>query len=307
MSLLHHWSLVTSISIISTPKLNYYWQTLITQVAFRHPYVMHSILSLTALHVAYLNPSEKHASRLDAAQHHFKAVKGFTEDLNCIGPENCDALFVNATLTFFYAFLAFGPLYDDGDTGCGVTHTSRILGGDWIPLVRGLEAVLRQVYDHVRVGPLKTMLILGNWEGLDLNAMSDQCDEQIVGLREIWKDRENAGVYDETLDHLRRCRMWIAQFEVLQIEDESEWGYNRGWSGPFMWLFFGPQKYFDLLEQRQPAALVIFAWFGASIHRLNGYWWIEGCGQSIVEVVEQCLGSYWAPWIKGPKQIVKPS
>jgi hypothetical protein len=277
---------------------------LIPQVAFRHGYVMHSLLSLTALHVAYLNPSERSSSLMDAAQHHVKALKGFTDDLNRIGPENSDALFVNAALTFFYAFVAFGR--DGGDAG-GTARTSRVLGTDWIPMVRGLEAVLRQVYDHVSVGPLKTMLSLGNWEGLDLDTTFDHHDEQVVGIREIWKEGDNAGVYNETLDLLRRCRMWIAQFEVLQIDDESEWGYNRAWSGPFMWLFFSPQKYFDLLEQRQPPALVIFAWFGASIHSLNRYWWIEGCGQSIVDVVDECLGPFWAPWIKWPKEIVKPS
>ncbi|KAH7349173.1 hypothetical protein BKA66DRAFT_476813 [Pyrenochaeta sp. MPI-SDFR-AT-0127] len=309
LALLHHWSLVTSVSILNTPKLDYFWQTLLSQVAFRHHYVMHSILSLTALHVAYLNPSERRSSLLDAAQHHSKALHGFREDITRICPENCDALFVNASLTFFYAFLTFGKLHDDdseGSDASGAARTARILGADWIPLVRGVEAVLHPVYDHVRVGPLKSLLNMGNWGELDLETNSDSYDEQIIRVREIWKHGENAEVYNEALDLLRRCRMWIAQFNVLQIEDELEWGYNRGWSGPFVWLLLTPQRYFDLLEQRQPPALVIFAWFGASIHCLNQHWWIEGCGKSIVDMVEECLGPYWTPWTEWPKKIVKP-
>jgi hypothetical protein len=300
--------MVTSLSIVRAPKLDYVWQTVLPQVAFRHDYIMHTILSLTALHIAYLNPTNRSSSMLAAAQHHEKSLAGFREDMDRIGPDNCDALFANAALTFFYAFLTFGKLYDDyGGDASRTARTSRILGADWIPLVRGIEAVLHHVYDHVSAGPLKSMLSLGNWDELDPEANADAQDEQIVRIRETWNGKENAEVYDETLYLLRKCRFWIAQFEVLQIEPEPEWGYNRGWAGPFIWLCLAPKEYFLLLEQRQPPALLIFACFGALLHSLDRYWWMEGCGKSIVSVVDECLGPYWSPWTEWPRQTVKPS
>jgi hypothetical protein len=307
MALLHHWSLTTSVSIISTPSLDHYWQTLIPQVAFRHSYVMHSILSLTALHIAYLNPLQRRSSLAEAAQHHFKSLDGFREDIAHMGPDNCDALFVNSTLTFFYAFLTFGKLHDDDSSTSGAARTSRVLGTTWIPLVRGVLVVLHPIYEHVRTGPLKSVLSLGNWDELDSNPSSDAYDDRILKIREIWGQGEHAGVYNETLNLLLRCRTWIAQFKDLQIDDDPAWGYNRGWSGPFMWLTLTPQKYFELLEQRQPPALVIFAWFGASLYALNQHWWMEGCGKSIVDVADECLGPYWAPWTEGARQMVRPS
>lgn len=305
LALLHHWCLVTSVSIVNTRKLDYIWQTLLPEVAFRHCYVMHSILSLTALHIAHLNPSKKNASLLQATFHHSKGLDGFRADMERICPENCDGLFANAVLTFFYAFLLFGNLADDysGDTSMA-TRTSRILGDDWIPLVRGVETVLHPLYDHIRVGPLQSLLSLGNWDQLCLDANSDPYDKDFVQIRKIWDQEADAVVYNETLDLLRKCRMWIAQFEGLQIDDTQDYEYNRGWSGPFIWLFLAPERYFELLKQRQPPALVIFAWFGASLHPLNQYWWIEGCSERIVKVVSECLIPEFSSCIEAAKHSI---
>jgi hypothetical protein len=308
LALLHHWSLVTSVSIVNTPQLDHFWQTVLPQVGFRHQYVMHNVLSLAALHIAYLDPSRRQSSLLKAAEHHVKALDGFREDIARICAANADALFASAVLTSFYAFLTIGKLYDDGSaTGDvnGIARTSRVLGTDWIPLARGIQTVLYPIYDHVRVGPLKDLLGVKNWEELDIEANSDSYDGQIIKLRDIWKQGENAEVYNQTLDHLRRCRMWMAQFEVSQTDNGQDWGYNRSWSGPFVWLLGAPQKYFELLQQRQPPALLIFAWFGASLQCLNKHWWMEGCGRSIVDVIDECLGPYWVPWTEWPKHIVR--
>jgi hypothetical protein len=308
MALLHHWSLVTSVNIVNTPEVDHIWQTLLPQVGFRHEYVMHGILSLAALHIAYLDPSRRQSHLLEAAQHHVKALDGFREDIIRICAANADALFASATLTFFYAFLTFGTLCHDGCTTgdfSGMARASRVLGTDWIPLARGVETVLHPIYEHVRVGPLKDLLGVGNWNELDIEANSDPYDEHIMSLRDIWKQGENAEVYNEAVHILRHTRMWIAQFEGFQTNDTSDWGYNRAWSGPFMWLSRAPRQYFELLQQRQPPALLIFAWFGASIHCLNKHWWMEGCGKSIVDVVDDCLGPYWTSWTERPKQIVK--
>ncbi|KAF2278444.1 uncharacterized protein EI97DRAFT_431663 [Westerdykella ornata] len=305
LALLHHWTLVTSRSILNTPQLDHFWQTVLPEIAFQHSYVMHSLLSIAALHVTYLCPSNRREHLCDAAHHHSKALAGFREAINFIDPQNGDALFASATLIFFYAFLTFGKLYDGyGDDTSTKAHTSRILGAEWIPLVRGIELILHPVYEHVRAGPLRSLLGLGNWYELDPDAQPGPGDEDLLRLREIWNSDENAKVYDETLTLLRRTSVWMMQFQNMQGNQASERGYHRDWSGPFIWLFLVPDKYFVLQQQRQPSALILFAYFGALLQRLNGYWWMEGCGKSIVGVVDECLGPYWSSWLDWPKQVV---
>ncbi|PSN58923.1 hypothetical protein BS50DRAFT_538129 [Corynespora cassiicola Philippines] len=305
MALLHHWSLSTSLSMIKSPPLNHFWQKVFPEIAFHHAYVMHSILSIAALHVTYLCTSNRHEHICYASHHNTLALRSFREGINSLGPDNSDALFASATLAFFYAFVRLGRLYEgDGEDDGPASRTSRILGAEWIPLVRGMEAVLHPVYDYVRTGPLRSLLGLGNFFEIDPDAQPGPDDEALLQLQEVWASDEKSQVYDDTLHLMRRTSAWMVQFRTASDDQLSEWGYNREWSGPFAWLFLASERYFVLLQQRQPPALVLFAYFGALIQRLNGYWWADGCGKSIVSAVAECLGPYWSSWLQWPKEFV---
>ncbi|EMD65253.1 hypothetical protein COCSADRAFT_36572 [Bipolaris sorokiniana ND90Pr] len=305
MELLHHWNLVTSGSMVDSPSSAEIWRIHFPRVAFQHPYVMHSLLSIAALHVAYLNPSRRHSSIIDAGCHHAKALKGFHEVINHIGADNGDAVFATATLLFFHAFITLSQLQHDFDQQIGgCSRVSRILGAEWIPLLRGVGAVLPPVLEHVRMGPLSSMISLGNWEIISPNDNPTADDERLRDIGQLWKDDKHAEVYETSLHLLRQFWAWMVQLKNSGGNASGECGYHGIGSGPFMWLFIAPEKFFDLQRQRQPAALVLFAHFGALLQKLNGYWWAEGCGKSIVSAIDECLGSYWEPWTRWPKEVV---
>jgi hypothetical protein len=305
MALLHHWITVAGHSILKTHEVNHFWHSVMPLVGFKYQYVIHSILSIAALHIAYTNPSERHNSLLVAAEHHSKALDGFAEDIGHAGPENSSALFANATLTFFYAFVSFSKMFE-GEYVDRKARTARVLGTEWIPLVRGTGAVLHPLHEYVRTGPLSPLLDLHNFADLDPNdnSYSSEYNDCLTQLRKIWAGEEHAEVYDQTSEELRKCSTWMAQFRITdRFTNTSTW-YNRFTSGPFIWLFNAPEKYFVLQHQRQPHALIIFAYYGALLHELDGYWWAEGCGRSIVNAVDECLGPYWSSEIEWPKQAV---
>jgi hypothetical protein len=56
----------------------------------------------------------------------------------------------------------------------------------------------------------------------------------------------------------------------------AEWGFNRAWARPMFFIYFAPEKYFTLLQERQPAALILYAYFGALLHGLDSYWFLKG-------------------------------
>lgn len=72
------------------------------------------------------------------------------------------------------------------------------------------------------------------------------------------------------------------------MKDEAQiaLGYKRFCSGPFIWPINAPEKYIELY------------------HRLNSYWWAEGCGQGIVKAAEMCLRPCWSSLLDWPKQAV---
>lgn len=305
MALLHHWITVAGYSILNTHELDHYWHSVIPSIGFRHQYVIHSILSLSALHIAHSRPSDKEAYLRVAAEHRSKALDGFTKDLHNVSSENSSALFANSTLTFFYAFISFSKTLEqeNGETNA---RTAQILGSEWISLVRGTAAVLEPVHMHVREGPLRPFLKLHNFYNLDIanSTYASAFANHLSNVQDIWTADEHASVYDETLHMLLRCSAWMEQFGDMPDEAKASFGYNRFCSGPFIWLIAAPEDYIVLQQQRRPPALIIFAYYGALLHRLNSCWWAEGCGQSVVSAVDACLGPYWSSLLDWPKQTV---
>jgi hypothetical protein len=288
--------MVTSPNIVQSPSVNYIWQSEFPQFAFKDAALMSRILSLAALHRANLDPANRDTAMMVAGQHHSQAISGLMESLlqdNETEHDNC--IFANAVLTSFYAFISFGPLYNDDAGVNAAAHTSRVLGASWIPLIRGLGPVLERTRQQVALGPLGSLLDVDRW----MELRPDQ-----IWRKGDLKDSEQASVYDTTLSALRQCNMWLKQSATWDDDESSRKANYLPGSGPFIWITVAPAAYIELLSQRQPPAMIIFAHFGALIHSLDYHWWMEGCGRSIVEVVDQCLGPYWSDWMEWPKEVV---
>ncbi|KAG9499325.1 hypothetical protein J7337_010145 [Fusarium musae] len=153
----------------------------------------------------------------------------------------------------------------------------KVLGTEWIPMMRGLEAVLAPTHNNLRSSSMKAIISTGNWDGLDPEQGSqDPEDAHFCRARESWSDSDRAEVYEEALRVLRKCRLYSSQFREMDSETRSNWGYNKEWSAPLMFIHFAPESYFSLLRQRQPPALILFSLFGALLHKIRDYWFLEG-------------------------------
>ncbi|RGP79776.1 c6 zinc finger domain-containing [Fusarium longipes] len=305
LALLHHWTVSTSLDIVRCPQVDYCWQTIFPRIALRHPFVMHGILSLAALHHAYRTGGTK-KSVLAAISHHNTSLQGFRDNILNITDENSEGLFVSSTLNIIYIFGMLGrPSRKDMAQVDSSSPTARALGSDWIPMIRGVRPVLQGVYHHIRLGELSPLLELGNWNELEVDSELFPEDEYLCKIRETWVRSEQTGIYDEALQVLRRCFFFAYQFKTMEEQTLKKWGYNRSWAAPLIFLHHAPDEYFMQLQQRQPPALILFAYFGALLHGLNDIWFLEGWGRDIVQIIHEQLGTYWQPWMDRPRQAVR--
>ncbi|KAH6840592.1 hypothetical protein B0I37DRAFT_219127 [Chaetomium sp. MPI-CAGE-AT-0009] len=308
LALLHHWTLSTSLSICRESSCTDIWQRVLPEVGFEHPFVAHAVLSLAALHLAHSSGARDGPNVAKAAEHHNQALLGFRQAVTNITEANSEALFLWSLLNMIYVF-GFLTQRCDGaveDRASRVSRKELVLGIEWIPMIRGIEAVLYPTHNYLRFGRLQVIMGLGNWDDLEPapEAASQGPDSYLCHTRETWKNSSEAETYDRVLRVLRKCWMFIRQFDTMDAATLATWGYNRSWSGPLMFIHFAPDAYFPLLHQRQPPALILFAYFGALLHGITDYWFMEGLGKEIVEVVGDLLGSYWRPWISWPLDVV---
>lgn len=242
---------------------------------------------------------------MEATQHHEIAVAGFHECVNNLTQEKSEALLAWSILNLLYVFSISGQLAYSTERNSPRLRKDRLLGVEWIPMMRGIDAVLGPYYDFLREGRMSPILSLANWGKLDPDELvSDPADLALRRLRDVWKNSSEADVYEQALSVMRQCHMFTMQFETMDAETLRRLGCNRGWAGPMAFIHFAPQQYFALLHQRQPPSLVLFAYFGAFLHALDDYWFLEGWGKDIVEVVDELLGTYWRPWIHWPLRAV---
>lgn len=170
-------------------------------------------------------------------------------------------------------------------------------------MIQGVQAVLHPVNMLIRDGPLSPLLDTSLWDAIDLETDKPSNDPILHSLSTTWSGSSESQIYEDCLLLLRRC---FAYMERVPFIDRGAQGgyYNQALSGPTIWIALVPDKYFALLAQRQPPALVVFAYLGTLLHRLNGYWYYHGWGRSIVETVDELLGEYWVASMKWPKEFV---
>jgi hypothetical protein len=229
------------------------------------------------------------------------------EDQDSLG----SAIFIASMINVPYVFATFSPVPHMGASTAEQksARISRTLGADWIPIMRGVQTLLAPVWESIAAGALKPIVIVPGWNGFELPEEHAQspADERLLRLRGTWSSSTDADAetYKEALHLLRRCCAWAEQYITKRaVEGLRPTSYNHEWSTPFMWIHVAPQRYFVLLQQRQPPALLMFAYFGALLHQLDHYWWIESWGSHIVSAVDQLLGDYYQSWLEYPKQAV---
>ncbi|KAF4501269.1 UPC2-regulatory involved in control of sterol uptake [Fusarium agapanthi] len=214
-------------------KTLYIWQEILPQIGFRYPFVLHGFLSLAALHIAYTSPTERTQSWLVGMHHHNEALTGFQRELSTITEENSEALFTWSICNVLYVFATSNPLYQGiggGPTSLTSAQKEKVLGTEWIPMMRGLEAVQKPTYNYLRSGRMKAIMSNGNWAELDPEQESqDPEDAHFCHARKSWNDPDHAEVYEEALQVLRKCRLYSSQFREMDSETRSNWGYNKEW------------------------------------------------------------------------------
>ncbi|KAL2212369.1 hypothetical protein CC79DRAFT_1364649 [Sarocladium strictum] len=200
LALLHHWTWHTSLSIYRESGPSNTWQYVIPTVGFEHPFVLHAILSLAALHIVRAWGTEASSSAVNAAEHHSKPLRGFQQSMTNITATNSEALVACAILNVLYVFGLGAHVDQDGKDGPPRTKKEDlILGVEWIPMVRGIEQL---------------ELSTPEAEGFD---------HHLCRTAQIWNNDNQTGVYDEALETLRRCYHYMKQFKDMDEATIATW------------------------------------------------------------------------------------
>ncbi|KAE8443882.1 hypothetical protein EG329_001291 [Mollisiaceae sp. DMI_Dod_QoI] len=288
LELLHNYSTSTSYTLSNIAGLQSFFRVNVPQFAFTHPFVLHGVLAISALHLSHFKKGESQAIYQREAEHHYEiALRTATSLLPTINETTTPPLYLFGTFCNLFT-LGSGPKPGDfllfGHQGIA----------EWLAIFRGMKVILESNYDLLRNGELAPMFHISIHQVF----LQPANDEHIQGLRDLISttasDDPDVQLYLKTLDDLGRS------FSASTVP-----GTRATQPSPqivFVWLYRLQDEFVEFLIQRRPIPLIILAHFCVLFNDLSSFWWAKGWVEHLISEIHASLSEEYRMWIRWPME-----
>ena len=266
----------------------------IFQSAFSSPYLMHELLAFSALHLSTLQSDEVRKSEFlrQSAELQTQGLSLFNAAKPEVRNENCLVLFV------FAAILGMHTLFDAVASCKGSVALDKII--NYLKVHRGVTAITYQSWHTLRHSEIR--YIIDAIEAADslyrqqLGDTENDCDV-LLNLFNESSEKLSPGQYKACLEAIQALhwvfglRRTVSELHPMQIT--------------LAWPARISVEFVESLEQRQPIALVILAYWAVLLHADRDIWVFGNAGRHIIECLSAHLGSYWDEWLDLPRSVLK--
>ena len=274
------------------PLVDESMKNLIVRNALREPFLMHSILALSAHQLSVIRPSQGDFYHNIAIQLQTRALSLFNNvDLGLLG----DSTEKRIPVFIFSCILGFHALCDmlshrDNDFNSAM---ARFVG--YLRLHRGMHSVMDGHWEAIRKTELKVIFeeMVPKW--FQVNAEGRECDD----LQERIK---SSGLNDEEREATAKA------LELVQwVFDARPNPKSRSYV-LCSWTAMLGRPFVRMIEDGRPEALAVLAYYFLALHYCREVWMIGGSGQHFLTLlVDHFRGGEWAAWVERPYQMLQDS
>jgi hypothetical protein len=296
LGLLEHFKNSTYLDLGHNSESRQLWQTKIPQLACSHSFLKHGILACSALHLAYLNPSERQRYQLTAAYHQNRALPEFRSAIANANENNCNALLAFAQLLIFYCFAS--EEQDENLLLVKGKHESGL--PDWLHILRGSCTFFKTVLQFIEIGPLMM-------EGIDEKHLAPVPENPeyarrlglLVAIPFFRKKPIAQKVAEGALSPFPGALLELSRaFSKAQAARSSS--VFTMWTAVYIWPAQVSQGYLDLLKDRDPAALILLAHYCILLEPFESHWYMSGFRKRLLSRIYNQLDQEWRQWLTWP-------
>ncbi|GME49325.1 hypothetical protein GTA08_BOTSDO00362 [Neofusicoccum parvum] len=113
LSLLYHYLATDGLCLSHENRQGELWQNIVPELAFTRDSLMHGLLALSALHLAYMHPEKKRQYATQSARHQEIALSRLRNGLFDINEENCHEYFILTFMILVLTFCSISNPFDD--------------------------------------------------------------------------------------------------------------------------------------------------------------------------------------------------
>ncbi|KAL4807883.1 hypothetical protein BDV18DRAFT_109667 [Aspergillus unguis] len=298
LHLFHHFTLSTSLTFgDETTDPHQVWRVHVPQWGLSFRSILHLLLTLSALHLASSEDSDKKDEYIGQAAEHFTfGVRSVTSvlALDTLDSGNCQQIYIAAVMICF-AYFARGP------RGGEYLVFNEKGKSEWLVLLHGVRAILGQKHAEIFTGVLEPSQ--QNREAApnpELDAELARHMQRLQGVKamvaaEAGADRE---VFARTIDDLVKSFEEAYQARKARLSGTMLMPFTMGWT------FRLPELMIERLEGREPIALVILAHWAILLRYMRDAWFMRGWDQHIILGIRDCLPGAYHAWIEWPEEVI---
>ncbi|KAL3428156.1 sterol uptake control protein 2 [Phlyctema vagabunda] len=292
LELFHFWTKETSqFSFSNDEEGSQIFGSVVVQLAFKNPFLMHELLALAGLHMAHMKPQLEHEYHVAATAHHDMALNLFKPELATLSRKNCDACFAFSSLVTFHTWAS-----QNATTARNIFFRNQASEDQesqhlqWMKLHRGNRAIISAVWPWIEDGALAAFF--RPWKGLSedgpMPLLPDE-ERHLDAVAQAWQASSHSEqvkkILDDSLKALRRVTSLAGTHETISRH-----------AATMAWMTLVPEEFVRLVEDRVPEALIILASYCVLLKQLQYLWWCQGIAESLLKVLTDFLGGEDGPW-----------
>ena len=289
--LFHHYTIVAYKTIVDEVDGYDIWQNHVAKWSIAFPSILHLVLALSALHLSYERPEQREEYVQQADDHFTFGVRSVTAILSQLDEDSCQKVYISAVLICFVYF-GRGPRYGE------YLVFSNSGPAEWLVLMNGVKVILESYQEKVFSG------ILQPKGGSHVHSISPslqgELDEYAVHIQAVQR------LVEETSDEVD-CAMYVVAINDLLgtvnevYEKRSAQKPSVGLMQVLMrWLYRLPRKMVSLMEQKEPPALILLAYWAVLLKYMRSVWLMKEWDEHVLSGIRASLHPNFHQWIEWP-------
>ncbi|RGP63807.1 c6 finger domain-containing [Fusarium sporotrichioides] len=264
----------------------------IVESADSAPYLVIEALALSSAHLSTTQPDPAKRTKYfqDAEELQTQALSLFNQAQFQVTKDNCIPIFLFSSLLGMHALF-----------NISAATPSQFIGKfiQYLQIHRGIRIVVSESWHIIRDSGITrqadTLISLA----LDEPKTPGPVDQSDILVGLLSDSRSTVG---EVL-----FRIYMSAAELLQQVFQSHRNLPPHMRPSIIitWLLKVSPEYVELVDQRQPIALIILAYWALLLHHEGEFWVFKNSGQRLITSVSEHVGPYWDKWLTSPKESIQ--
>ncbi len=269
------------------------WQNGFIELGFEHPFLLHGLLALSAVHKAsFLQPTERECLHFQADSHITQALDTYRKHLELPTAETAIPMFILSTILLTYNF---GSVQEQPDDPISELHHSFML-------LKGIMFVIIPHWETVKNSHLFAAMTDSTspdaFAPLDVLSENDNSQEisRLSELTDRLLDSQDKDACANAINELHIT--WLRFRRITPDLDEYSLLFN--------WPARLTDRFFDLLAAHNPVACIITTHFAAMLAQGRPVWYSMKWPRWLLAASEQLLAPTpdLVKWLDWPQQVI---